>query len=231
MTTFATVLIALASLACGCAAGWCLGRRRISARLTADLQSERQRWQQELQATQQLLHAQGRELLSFQTETYTDALTGLANRRRLDLELTQQVARAQAGALPLTLLLVDVDHFKQINDQLGHAPGDQCLCAVAQVLRAAVRATDVVARYGGDEFALLLPGATLPTAGRIAERIRMTLAGHQISALAPARLTVSIGLAAVPRKGDGAVLFEQADRALYAAKQAGRNASFLFDAQ
>ncbi len=159
----------------------------------------------------------------------TDPLTGLANRRRFDQELGRQWRQAQAGRRGLSLLMIDVDDFKRINDSHGHDFGDKVLCALADVLR---RATDaqamVVARYGGEEFSVLLPGAGVACAGALAEDIRRDVEqGLQATqALDGLRVTVSIGVAGCSgagRDGDGFSLVECADAALYQAKRSGRN--------
>ncbi|MDL5030288.1 GGDEF domain-containing protein [Pelomonas sp. APW6] len=170
--------------------------------------------------------------------TRHDPLTGLFNRRELREQLARQQARAQRGHVH-ALLMLDLDHFKRINDELGHAAGDAALCHVARLLRAAVREQDCPARYGGEEFALLLPDTTLAGAMVLAERLREALAtsvwswhGRHWS------LTASFGLAlssaAPPSRGRvppasasellvGEALVDAADRAMYMAKSKGRN--------
>ena len=166
----------------------------------------------------------------------TDALTGVANRRQFDRRLGEEWARAARHAAPLSLLLVDVDHFKRFNDALGHPRGDECLRAVAQALHGcARRASDVVARYGGEEFALLLPYVDAHEARVIAEHCL-----HAVDALGVehgdsplgAHVTISVGVATtVPTLGDGpGALLRDADRALYRAKQAGRHRAVAADA-
>ena len=162
----------------------------------------------------------------------SDGLTGLANRGELDRRLTLEMARAARQASTLSVLMLDVDHFKLFNDRYGHPAGDQCLRAVAGVLQAhARRATDLAARFGGEEFALVLPEASISDAQDAAERVRadvLALAiAHAGSSTAP-HVTVSIGVAScrpLPDAGEQAVaeLISQADRALYGAKALGRN--------
>jgi diguanylate cyclase (GGDEF)-like protein/PAS domain S-box-containing protein len=154
-----------------------------------------------------------------------DPLTGLHNRRYLEEALVRDAAHATRTGHPLTLAMLDVDRFKQINDRHGHAIGDLVLLRLADVLRAGVRESDLVCRVGGEEFLVVLPGAPLPAAVRRAEEWRERFAAESVEAPAGSvSSTVSIGVALY--RGDsesiGAVL-ERADRALYAAKAAGRD--------
>jgi len=157
----------------------------------------------------------------------TDALTGLANRRSLDAFLrTTQITAMEAGT-PLSILLIDIDHFKKFNDSFGHQVGDQVLRLVAKVLQESVRDCDLAARYGGEELMAILPGAEVEACFEAAERIRRRIAearltrrttGEEISSV-----TVSIGVAQF-RMGETADgMIERCDRALYQAKRAGRN--------
>ncbi len=152
----------------------------------------------------------------------TDALTGLYNLRHLRYETARETARSQRYGVPLAFLLLDVDGLKAINDRFGHRAGDRALVAVATAIRQHLRESDTPARYGGDEFALLCPHTHGDEALALAERIRWTV---QETLDLPARLSVSIG---IEWQGDGEArtaeqLFAGADRALYAAKEAGRN--------
>jgi diguanylate cyclase (GGDEF)-like protein len=164
----------------------------------------------------------------------TDPLTQVANRRFFERRLEEEVQRWRRHQRPLACLLVDVDHFKRINDRYGHPRGDAVLKAVAELLGRDRRASDVLARYGGEEFVLLLPDTTLEQARCIAERIRARVAqaamGPQDDAgLVGAAVTVSIGVAVldaemVPDAQEaGARLLAQADAALLQAKRLGRN--------
>lgn len=161
--------------------------------------------------------------------SFSDALTGLANRRRFDEQLAREWRRTAREQLPLALVLADIDAFKAYNDTVGHAAGDDCLRAVADVIRdAAGRAGDLAARYGGEEFVLLLPGLDLAAAHAFAERLRVACEAralpHPASSVGPV-VTVSVGVAAwVPEVGASPQsLFTAADEALYRAKAAGRN--------
>ncbi|WP_067510434.1 GGDEF domain-containing protein [Actinoplanes sp. TFC3] len=156
----------------------------------------------------------------------TDGLTGLRSRGYLTQALHTETARSVRSGAPVAMLLLDVDHFKTVNDTYGHSVGDQVLMEVADRLRRLVRPGDLVARYGGEEFAVVLPGTDLTEARLVGERVRRGIAAAPI-AVGPGRLrtvTVSVGLAGIPDpclSVDDLVL--AADRALYAAKHAGRD--------
>jgi diguanylate cyclase (GGDEF)-like protein len=153
----------------------------------------------------------------------TDPLTGLGNARVLTEKLAEEVERGRRYRRPLSLLLIDVDGLKTINDRGGHVAGDAALVRVAEALRAAARRTDLPARWGGDEFALVAPEATAEAAFNLGERVR-TLAGVGADATRPP-LTVSVGVATIGGRAHDTVdgLREKADAALYAAKTRGRN--------
>jgi len=159
----------------------------------------------------------------------TDALTGIANRRRFDEFLGVEWARAMRSQRPLSLIMIDIDHFKNFNDEYGHAAGDACLSTVAQaMLGVIVRSTDLLARYGGEEFACVLPETDAAQAHRIAEKLRKAVTAlnckHEKSSAAE-HVTVSIGIVThKPQPGDElARVFESADANLYQAKEQGRN--------
>jgi diguanylate cyclase (GGDEF)-like protein len=154
-----------------------------------------------------------------------DPLTGLANRREFERTLEQYAGPAGRDAPPATLIYVDLDHFKKLNDTLGHAAGDAALKHVAQLLEAAVRDGDLVARIGGEEFAVWLPRTPLEEGVVVAERIRESVAGSTWQwRTSPYIVTASCGVAAYPAPiADLANLRAAADAALYRAKQAGRN--------
>jgi len=162
----------------------------------------------------------------------TDALTGVSNRRFFDQRLDEESARARREAIPLSLVFIDVDHFKQVNDVGGHSFGDQVLRDVAGAILSQVRMFDVVSRFGGDEFAVLLIGAARDTASEIGERIRRAVeqTGLKHASDAIPAVTASIGIATVDRRlaHDANSLLESADRAVYLAKAAGRN-RLVFD--
>ena len=174
-----------------------------------------------------------RELLNaYMSEARTDPLTGLANRRALNQELERRLAQFRRQDTPLSLLLIDVDHFKQFNDNHGHQAGDEMLCMMARALRDAVRDMDLATRYGGEEFAIVLPGTNLHDAKCAAERIRRSVAEIELTFRGTKlRDTVSVGLAQAAEMDAPPSLIRRADDALYAAKEAGRNCSYFHDGQ
>jgi diguanylate cyclase (GGDEF)-like protein len=157
----------------------------------------------------------------------TDTLTQVANRLHFDRRLTQEWARARRDGTPVALMMIDVDHFKRVNDEFGHAFGDTCLQAIAQALRAALtRPGDLLARYGGEEFVVMLPGTDAAGALIVAERLHAAVAGLTLRyAARPVPVACSIGLfvAAGPALGNPAAALERADGALYQAKHQGRD--------
>ncbi|WP_295972235.1 diguanylate cyclase [uncultured Xanthomonas sp.] len=160
------------------------------------------------------------------TQSIRDPLTGLYNRRYLEESLVRELARCERREQPLALMMLDLDHFKSLNDRLGHAGGDALLAAFGQLLAGLVRPEDIACRYGGEEFTVILPGAAADVAQRRAEQIRAAVANlqvqHQGQALPP--VTVSIGVAAYPDHGRSTEeLLRCADAALYRGKRSGRN--------
>jgi len=153
----------------------------------------------------------------------TDPLTGMANRRRFDEALRSEAERCLRAGNPLTLMLLDIDHFKSVNDTYGHPVGDAVLKAVAAQCRAAVRDIDLVARVGGEEFAVLLIDVGLHEGRLVADRMRKVIEATQVDlpGLAPLACTVSLGVAEFA--GDSQDLMARADAALYRAKAEGRN--------
>lgn len=153
-----------------------------------------------------------------------DALTGLFNRRPFLTALAHEMARSKRYRTAVAAILLDIDHFKRINDSLGHAVGDRVLVDVAQRIVRNIREVDVACRYGGEEFAILLPGADMPEATAVAERLRRGIEELQVPG-SGLQLTASLGVAVAGsgRAPAGEAMLERADRAMYAAKRAGRN--------
>ncbi|HCX80700.1 MAG TPA: hypothetical protein DHV01_03755 [Rhodoferax sp.] len=168
-----------------------------------------------------------------ETLSSTDALTGIANRRQFDERLAHELVRLGRHSAPLSLLLLDVDHFKLYNDHYGHPAGDAVLRQLGGLLRASCRQQDLPARLGGEEFALLLPDTAAAGAAAMADKVMKALAalaiGHERSLTAP-HVTVSIGIVTWSEVLDGgaAELFAQADKALYAAKHSGRQRACVY---
>lgn len=169
--------------------------------------------------------AEIRHTETLRTMAETDALTGLANRRRFEASAAAALADAGSDGLPLALLMLDIDHFKSVNDRFGHATGDAVLRAVAGRCRAVLKAADLMARLGGEEFVVLMPGVTAGEASAAAERLRATVAASPVVADGNAvDVRISLGVTAL-RDGDAALqpLLERADAALYTAKRTGRD--------
>jgi diguanylate cyclase (GGDEF)-like protein len=171
------------------------------------------------------LRDERRALTDAQRRAQTDPLTGVLNRRSLIERLDAACLRAQARGLPIALLFIDLDHFKQINDTYGHAAGDACLKAVIEPIHAELRQSDVIGRYGGEEFVVILSSADRSAAEPIAERIRNRVAGVTVEGFGPPiHVTCSIGVATSDMLGVwGEKLIARADEAVYVAKRSGRN--------
>jgi len=173
------------------------------------------------------ISANQNQLRCWENFALSDALTGLNNRRWLDDTIDRVVHRTHQDGAPMSLTMLDVDHFKAFNDKWGHPAGDQALRCLAQVIRTQIRPTDLAARYGGEEFVVLLPNTDIEEAHAIAERLRHAIAytpcGKEgMKDLPP--ITVSMGVSTLPPgEGDSSLLIANADEALYKAKRAGRN--------
>lgn len=186
---------------------------RVEAEQTR-LQAERARLEAQIARTR---------AAEFEAHALRDQLTGLANRRHLDAQLPALLDAADGEDLPITLAMVDVDHFKAINDRFGHALGDRVLVTLAQLLRENTRGRDLVARVGGEEFVIALPEAPPARALEVCERLRARVAAYSWGELAAGlHVTLSVGLAHAPPY-DQRPLLERADAAMYRAKQQGRN--------
>ena len=168
----------------------------------------------------QVLHSR-----RFRALAELDELTGLANRRSIERSGARAVAQARAGNHPLSVLALDIDHFKQVNDSHGHHAGDRVLARVAQACQAALRQGDRLGRVGGEEFLAILPGIAPEAAAGVAERLRGSVEALDFSDIDPAlKATISLGVAGLrPEDADLAALVHRADLALYRAKAGGRN--------
>ncbi len=160
-----------------------------------------------------------------------DPLTGLANRRQFELTLASEVDRVARAGEPALVLMIDIDHFKKVNDAYGHPSGDVVLKAVAHILHDCIRPMDTVARFGGEEFAMILPNCAPSFGQAVAERIRLRVQAQTISIAAgvEVRATVSIGGAFAPQwvRSSSLLWVERADQQLYRAKSEGRNRACL----
>jgi diguanylate cyclase len=186
--------------------------------------------QSKLETAESRLEEQANAIETYISRSLTDPLTGLPNRREFDNRLEERMAAWNRRQEVFTLLLVDVDYFKKLNDQHGHLAGDQMLAAMGKALRTAIRREDAVARYGGEEFAMLLPHTSLEQAVHVAQNVREAVArisvdhkGHQLG------VTASAGFATIQPDELAELLIHRADAALYAAKDAGRDCAFLHD--
>lgn len=166
--------------------------------------------------------------INWHSAALTDPLTGLANRRGFQAALGRVLEKARADNLPITIAILDIDHFKQINDTFGHIAGDQVLETLAQIIQNTLRKNDIAVRWGGEEFLLVLSGANREAATHVMERIRKTLRETRFDPITRP-ITVSAGIAGgkVPGPGDIERWLERADHALYAAKHSGRDRVFL----
>jgi len=157
----------------------------------------------------------------------TDVLTGLLNRRYIDERLMEEVKRSNRHGFPMSFMMIDVDHFKSYNDQFGHLAGDEALKLVGNIIRETLRGADVLARWGGEEFSILLPQTTGDEAAAIAERIRTNISEAKFH---HRRVTISIGIASCSAElCSMPTIVSAADKALYAAKGRGRNRVVAFE--
>jgi diguanylate cyclase len=198
-----------------------LARRTLAARSSADVMHQR------VEAMRQELASLKDELEIIHGEAMTDPLTGLNNRRGFERAVDAMITSRPDGLAGCVLIMADIDAFKRINDTYGHLLGDQVLRAVGQVLHSNIKGRDLVARVGGEEFALLLPDTDLPAAVIVAEQVRSAVSRGRLkrnnSNVYIEQVTISLGVAAGQPNEPIDSLMERADRALYIAKKSGRN--------
>jgi diguanylate cyclase len=197
-----------------------LAVRHETERAQAEAQQAQQRAQALVQANQRLES----DAAVLREQAMLDPLTGVANRRRLDHELAARFDQAVSKAVPLCVALLDIDHFKQVNDRFSHAVGDEVLRRLALILRRQCREQDLVARYGGEEFVLIFGNVGSRPARQACERIRSAVQRHDWTDVhADLAITVSVGLTDIATQADAAAGLRAADALLYRAKAAGRN--------
>ncbi len=190
-----------------------------------DRETETQTRLAELEQRNQTLEAENQQLRVYKDYAYTDVLTEIPNRRFYHERLVQEMARARRGQNPLGLALVDLDFFKDINDQVGHRAGDQVLKFFSQFLRVNLRQEDVLCRIGGDEFSVILPDTDAEHAQVFFDRVKTKLDRIDLSldSQANINLSFSCGIATFSSEQTPEDFIEQADHALYTAKAGGRN--------
>jgi len=194
---------------------------------TDKMRSSMQNLQSELAASKQQVDKLHQELQSARGEAMTDPLTGILNRRGFEIQAKQVFADQATLDKGLCVLMLDIDHFKKINDTYGHLFGDKVIRAIAETLKSKVRGEDLVARLGGEEFAVMLPETDIPGARTVAEHIRQSIERGKIRRLDTQEqiggITISIGLAAYSSGVSVVDLLDQSDKALYVSKNTGRN--------
>ncbi len=188
--------------------------------------------QAQLQFAQKRIAAKLGQLENIASEARTDALTGLKNRRSFNEEINRLFAQRHRQCTTLSLIMLDIDGFKKINDVYGHLAGDLVLQSIAQALSKTVREMDVVCRYGGDEFVVICPGSRLHEAKCAAERLRTSVGSRSVTlAEGIVQVTASLGVAEVTSTEISEGLIRRADEAMYAAKREGSNRTFIHDGQ
>ena len=189
-----------------------------------------ERLQTRLGDAEEKLQRQTQQIESHITEARTDPLTGLYNRRAFDDELLRRIAEWRRKQTTFCMMMIDVDHFKRLNDRYGHPAGDHVLRNLAELLASTFREMDLVARVGGEEFAAVLPGTELCDARMAAERVRYTVASHPFFfENQELRITISLGVATAEPGDDIVSLTKRTDEALYNSKRSGRNCGHYHD--
>jgi diguanylate cyclase len=194
---------------------------------TKEMEEANQNLELRLSASKQEINQLQENLEAVRTESLTDPLTSLSNRKYFDQALVSAIAEASADNEAMSLLLTDIDHFKKFNDTYGHLTGDQVLRLVALSVKQNVKGQDIAARYGGEEFAVILPSTVLRSALTVADHIRRAVMSKELMKRSTGehlgRVTISVGVATLRRGDSPQTLIGRADACLYAAKRAGRN--------
>ena len=199
-------------------------------RPTEKLLDANRRLRERLNSAEATLREQSEELEAVVTQAHTDSLTSLPNRRAFDAELDRRIAEYRRKGTPLSIVIIDVDHFKSFNDRYGHLVGDRVLRLVAQTLHETTRDSDLATRFGGEEFAIILPDTMGDVANLAAERIRVAIETNEMLIDRQVlQITVSGGVAYAQQGDVASSLIERADVALYRAKEAGRNRTCWHD--
>ena len=206
------------------------GLRGIIERLVAgtrEMEANNRKLETRLSASKQEIEQLQQNLQAVRTESMTDPLTTLANRKFFDQSLAKAMADSKNKNEPLSLLMCDIDHFKNFNDTYGHLTGDQVLRLAALSVKQNVKGKDIAARYGGEEFVVALPNTTLQSAVTVSDHIRRAVMTKELVKRSTGeklgRVTISIGVAALDPSDTALTLIERADQCLYAAKRNGRN--------
>jgi diguanylate cyclase len=192
-----------------------------------DMKEDNQALEQRLNASRDEINQLQENLAVVRAESLTDPLTGLANRKRFDSQLVRAMVESTERSEALSLVMVDIDHFKSFNDTWGHLTGDQVLRLVAMSLKQNVKGQDLATRYGGEEFAVVLPNTVLRSALTVADHIRRAVMSKQLLRRSTGqnlgRVTISLGVATMHKGDTPQSLIARADACLYAAKRSGRN--------
>lgn len=201
--------------------------QELLSKAVSEIVSANEELQKKLEKAERQIKAQAVEIAAHESEARTDSLTGLANRRAFDDELGRRHAEWERNSTPFSLVILDVDHFKKFNDTHGHQAGDEVLREVAKAMVESARTMDICCRYGGEEFAIILPATEQENATVFAERVRLAIAARAVEHEGKAlQVTASVGLAQAQSGDDPKRILRRADEALYAAKEAGRNCGF-----
>jgi diguanylate cyclase len=194
---------------------------------TNDMKNANQDLERRLTSSREEINRLNDDLAQIRTESLTDPLTALGNRKQFDEQLDITLAEASERNEPLSLMMVDIDHFKAFNDTWGHLTGDQVLRLVASSMKQNVKGRDIAVRYGGEEFAIILPNTVLRSAVTVAEHIRRAVMAKELMKRSTGqnlgRVTISVGVATWHRGDTAQSLIARADACLYAAKNSGRN--------